>query len=116
MGKYLSPPISKGLLCIILSPEGGEKFLLGSFPQAVNSQGENGAPGIKYLWNKAFQYWGLIIKYPYQTVAEGIQDDLGAVDQVEFAENISDMHIDRSFADDQFFGNFIVGQAPGNQF
>ena len=45
----------------------------------------------------------------------GIDGSLGAVEQVQFAQDVADVPFDRVLGDDQFFGNQAVRQTIGDQ-
>ena len=52
---------------------------------------------------------------PYDAFLPGVNRGLGAICQVQFAQDIADMTLYGTNADDQVFGDFLVGESSGDQ-
>jgi len=52
---------------------------------------------------------------PHDSLLPGVHSGLSAIDQVQFPQDIADMAFDSTKTDDQFFSDFLVRVASGNQ-
>ena len=52
---------------------------------------------------------------PHNPLLPGVNCCLGAIGQMQFAQNITDMAFDRANTDHQIFRYFLIGVPSGNQ-
>ena len=51
----------------------------------------------------------------YNPLLPGVNCRLSAVCEVKFAQDVADMPFNSANADDEFLGNFLIGEPSGNQ-
>ena len=52
---------------------------------------------------------------PHDAFLPGINGSLSAISEMQFTQDIADMPLDRTNADDKVFSNFLVRETSGNQ-